>query len=83
MARSVRQGRGTVGKLLNDPQTANALEASLKNVEDVTRRINAGEGSLGKLLKDEAFSQSLTAATANIQTADRPDQPRRGHASAS
>ena len=29
----IQQGRGTLGKLLNDPKAADALEASLKNLE--------------------------------------------------
>ena len=33
----LKQGKGTLGKLLNDPATANALEASLKNIETVTQ----------------------------------------------
>ena len=49
----LRQGRGTLGKLLNDPASANALEASLKSIEDADAPLNAGEGSLGKLLKDD------------------------------
>ena len=57
-ARASRRAAARSASSLNDPKAAEALEASLKNVEEMTRRINAGEGSLGKLLKDEAFSRS-------------------------
>ena len=45
-----------------------SLEASLKNLEDMTRRINAGEGSLGKLLNDETFSQVADRRDENLET---------------
>src|SRR5436309_826781 len=64
---AITSGRGTVGKLVNDRRTADALEASLKNLEELTRRINGGEGSLGQLLKDDAFATSLNGATTNLQ----------------
>ena len=38
-------------RLVTDPKAADALEASLKNIEEMTRQLNAGEGSLGKLLQ--------------------------------
>src|SRR5438128_2306217 len=60
--------RGTLGRLVTDRQTVDALNASLRNLETMTQRINAGEGSLGKLLKDDAFSQSITGATTNLRT---------------
>ena len=55
-------------KLINDPATANSLNASLKNIEELTRQINSGDGTLGKLLKDDSFARSLTSATANLDT---------------
>jgi hypothetical protein len=44
-----------------------SLEASLKNLEEMTRRINAGDGSIGKLLNDETFTRSLSGATTNFR----------------
>ena len=79
MTRTIRQGRGTAGRLINDPKIANSLEASLRNLEEMTRRINAGEGSLGTLLKDDAFATSLTGATHESPDVDRPSQQRRGN----
>ena len=59
---------GTLGRLVNDPAAAQALEASLENFQEVTGRIRKGEGSLGKLLSDDAFAQTLTSATANLDS---------------
>ena len=67
LLQDIRTGRGTVGKLVTDPRTANALYASLTNLEEITARINSGEGSLGKMVRDDAFASSLTGATSNLQ----------------
>src|SRR5207248_601112 len=37
----IRSGRGTLGHLVSDPQAAQALDASLKNIEEMTRQLNA------------------------------------------
>ena len=71
VTRDHQQGKGTIGRLINDPKIANSLKASLKNIEEMTRRINAGEGSLGKLLNDDAFAKSLTGATHEPRTLTR------------
>ena len=64
--------------LINDPKIANSLEASLKNLEEMTRRINAGEGSLGKLLKDDALRHVADRRDDQSQDAHRPHQQGRG-----
>ena len=73
-------GPGHARQAAQRPEGGRNLEASLKNLEELTRRINAGEGSLGKLLNDEAFSQSLTGATANLK--DITDRLNRGEGTA-
>ena len=60
MTGGISEGRGTLGKLVNDPAAYDRLNASLANLQEMTRRINAGEGSLGRLLKDDALAKSLT-----------------------
>ena len=62
----LKAGQGSLGRLMKDRQTADALEAALKHIEQVTARLNAGEGSLGKLLKDDAFLSSLASATSKM-----------------
>ncbi len=44
-----------------------ALNASLADLQEMTRRINAGEGSLGRLLKDDALAKSLTGDVGNLE----------------
>ena len=36
---SIQQGKGTLGKLVTDPKAANLLEASLGNIEQMTRQL--------------------------------------------
>ena len=75
----LKQGKGHARQAAERPGTANALEASLKNIETVTKQLTAGEGSIGKLLKDDAFSTSLTSATGNMNTLVAKLNSRRGH----
>ena len=77
MTRGIQEGRGTLGKLINDPKVANSLEASLKSVEEMTRRLNAGEGSLGKLMNDDAFSRTLTRCDGEPEGPDRQAESER------
>ena len=41
---SINRGRGTLGKLTNDPKAYDQLNAAIANLQEMTRRINAGEG---------------------------------------
>jgi len=58
MTREIQQGRGTVGKLLKDPKAAESLEASMKNIEDMTRSSTPAKQPRCPA-KDEAFAKSL------------------------
>ncbi len=73
-----RQGRGTLGRLVNDPTAAKALEASLQNLEAVTARIESGEGSLGQLLARRRAGKIGDLRRRRTSTAiTGADQPRR------
>ena len=79
MTDGINQGRGTLGRLMNDPAAAKSLEASLENLEAVTARIRAGEGSLGKLLNDDALSTVADVDDREPGCHHRPHQQRRRH----
>ncbi len=67
VAAHLRDGRGTIRPPDQGPGGYERLNASLGNLQEMTRRINAGEGSLGRLLKDDALAKSLTGASANLE----------------
>ncbi len=64
----LKNGQGTLGQLVTDPEAYRQLNAALTNLNETTRRINAGEGSLGKLLHDEALANSLSRRPAAMPT---------------
>jgi phospholipid/cholesterol/gamma-HCH transport system substrate-binding protein len=64
---AVQQGRGSVGRLMNDPKVYNELLAATTALNGITARIAQGEGSLGALLNDPALARSATAAAANLE----------------
>jgi phospholipid/cholesterol/gamma-HCH transport system substrate-binding protein len=52
-------GKGTMGKLLKDPATADSLNQSLTHLNSILADADAGKGGLGLLLKDPQFAKTL------------------------
>lgn len=77
---SLNASEGTFGRLLNDPETADAVTGAVKSAEGVfdnlqalTDELRGGQGTLGKLIYDEElyrdveeFIRGLDDAVANI-----------------
>jgi phospholipid/cholesterol/gamma-HCH transport system substrate-binding protein len=77
----VAEGKGTVGKLINDDtfyrsalaavtnlnDTAAEIKATVSQAKNVVAEINEGKGTIGKLAKDERLYQETTAAMANLR----------------
>ena len=63
----LRQGRGTVGKLLTDDALYRELNSFVTAAESVTRGLGAGRGTLGRLLADPAAAQSLERSLENLE----------------
>jgi len=54
----VQKGKGTIGKLLNDPEMYNHLNSTAAKLDTVTSNIQAGQGTLGKLVaSDELYTK--------------------------
>ncbi len=81
IAEDLRAGRGTAGKLLTDDQlyvrinrTADRLDRSVNQINEMIAEINSGKGTLGKLLKDEQlYNEARTAIARFNTTAERVD----------
>jgi phospholipid/cholesterol/gamma-HCH transport system substrate-binding protein len=69
LADKINQGEGSLGRLVNDPQTVENLNATLASLKDISERINRGEGSLGKLVNDEETVDSLNEALTGLNRA--------------
>lgn len=67
----VRQGRGTVGKLVTDEKLYVELERFAVTAGEVTRGIREGRGSLGRFMNDPKIAQSLEASLRNLEDMTR------------
>ena len=81
LAQDLRNGRGTAGKLLTEDElynrinrTADKLDRSVGQINEMVADINEGRGTLGKLLKDEQIYNDARTAIARVNTtAERID----------
>jgi phospholipid/cholesterol/gamma-HCH transport system substrate-binding protein len=78
----LRAGKGTLGKLINDPTAHDELVAALTeiraaaveakafvaNTQGVIEQVKSGKGAVGALIYDEATAENLRKSIANFQT---------------
>jgi len=60
--------QGTLGMLINDPETAHKFVAMANNMETISKAIAEGKGSLGKLVNDDTL---YTRANSAIDKLDK------------
>lgn len=60
----VRKGDGILARIINDEVWAESFFTTLKNVEDIARKINSGDGAFAQLLNDK----TLIAEATNLLT---------------
>jgi phospholipid/cholesterol/gamma-HCH transport system substrate-binding protein len=77
----IAQGRGTVGKLINDDQlyavalgaatnlnaTADELKLTIADARGIVDQVQQGQGTLGRLVKDESLFRETTGAMTNLR----------------
>jgi len=77
----IAEGKGTVGKLINEDalyssalatvtnlnETATDIKLTIAQAKNVIAEINEGKGTLGKLAKDEGLYKEATEAMANLR----------------
>jgi phospholipid/cholesterol/gamma-HCH transport system substrate-binding protein len=79
-----KEGKGTLGKLVTDPELYDRTAQLIRKAEGVSEqtgnllsKIERGEGTLGKLMTDRAFYDRATAAVDELQKLgallNRPD----------
>src|SRR5213080_4014828 len=64
----LRQGRGTVGKLMTDQQLYNELRQFTEAAREVTQGLQRGKGTLGQLLNNPESAKQLQASLTNLTT---------------
>ncbi len=81
LSSQVRQGKGTLGKLIQDESLYNTTLATVSNLQDtateikttvaearkVVDQVNSGQGTVGKLVKDEQIYRDAAEAMTNLK----------------
>jgi phospholipid/cholesterol/gamma-HCH transport system substrate-binding protein len=62
LLRDIRNGKGTIGKLVTDDQVYREFASLAAAADQVVQNLNRGQGTMGKLLRDEAAYRSLRAS---------------------
>jgi phospholipid/cholesterol/gamma-HCH transport system substrate-binding protein len=62
----LRQGRGTVGKLMTDDQLYQELQQFTAAAHDITQNLRRGKGTLGQLLTNPESANELQASLKNL-----------------
>jgi phospholipid/cholesterol/gamma-HCH transport system substrate-binding protein len=62
----IRNGQGSIGKLLNDPTLYNNLNATAARLNQMAGSIEAGRGSVGKLLNSDELYTKVNATVGNV-----------------
>jgi phospholipid/cholesterol/gamma-HCH transport system substrate-binding protein len=58
----VDNGKGSLGKIINDPALFNKATGVLNQIQTLLNDVSAGKGSIGKLLTDETLANKLIDA---------------------
>lgn len=65
----LRNGEGTLAKLLNDDEMYTSLSNMIDSVNTITQDIRSGNGTLSKLLYDESLHRELNTTLESIREA--------------
>ena len=63
---NLQSGKGSVGKLINDPDLYNKLDSTVTELNKIEVGLNAGEGTVGKLLKDDQMYDRLNLTAGKL-----------------
>lgn len=67
MIDAVSEGKGTLGKLLNDDTMYNNMVEASESMKKIGERLDKGEGTIGKLLQNDEVYDDAQALTANLR----------------
>jgi phospholipid/cholesterol/gamma-HCH transport system substrate-binding protein len=63
---SIQNGKGTVGKLINDPAMYDKATVTIDQLQTLVTNLNEGKGSAGKLLHDDQLYDRLNDTSAKL-----------------
>jgi phospholipid/cholesterol/gamma-HCH transport system substrate-binding protein len=62
----LQKGKGTIGKLLNDPEMYDHLNSTAARLDAVASNIQAGQGTLGKLVASDELYMKVNSTIGNV-----------------
>ncbi|MCU0619795.1 MAG: MlaD family protein [Gemmatimonadaceae bacterium] len=71
LAAPLRDGRGTLGKLLTEPTLHDSLLVAVRRTGAVLARLETGRGTLGRMLRDTSLYASVENAAVALDSAAR------------
>ena len=79
LTEQVNENKGTLGRLVSDPQLYDNLAASTAKLDTIMYKINMAEGSMGMLVNDTALYVEVTELMARVNNliSDIQDNPRK------
>ena len=61
---AIQSGKGSVGKIINDPELYNRANATIAQLQQLTSQVSSGKGSIGRLLySDELYDKINDSVT--------------------
>ena len=67
IASKVNEGRGTLGRFVNDEAFYNNLNGTIRETQALIRQIQSGEGTAGLLIRDPALYNNLNAVSLQLE----------------
>lgn len=65
----VQGGKGTLGKLMNDPSLYNHLDDSATKIDSVVTSVQQGQGTVGKLVESDELYKRVDSAAGHLEDA--------------
>lgn len=65
---SIQNGKGSVGKIINDPELYNRANATVAELQQLANQITEGKGSIGKLLYSDELYNKINDSVTKLNT---------------
>src|SRR5262245_51510790 len=68
MTGKMKEGKGTIGKFLNDESFYLNLDSTVRQAESLMQEIKGGKGTIGQLVSDPTFYKQATETVAQLRS---------------